>query len=135
MKQQIIDWSRPQRQSPAALLVLLFKALMNVMRYAWPLLFFIIIRKKSESTGSNNYEIVALAVSLLSLFISVVEYYNFRFSIRNNELVVNQGIFIKKTIHLPFEKIQAIHTDQGWLHGFLNVSRISFDTAGAEKWK
>jgi putative membrane protein len=133
MNPPVIDWSRPQRQSPAALVVLLFKALLNVLRYTWPLLFFIIIRKKSESTDSNNYETIALVVSLLSLLISVVEYYNFRFSIRNNELVVNQGIFIKKTIHLPFEKIQAIHTEQGWLHSFLNVSRISFDTAGSEK--
>lgn len=133
MNQPEIDWSRPQRQSPKALLVLLFKALMNVLRFAWPILILIILRKKPEAASSNNYEIIALVVSLLSLFISLIEYYNFRFSITNNELVINQGLFIKKTIHLPFEKIQAVHTEQGWLHSLLNVSRISFDTAGSER--
>lgn len=133
MNQPVIDWSIPRRQSPAALLILLLKALMNILRYAWPLLFFLVIRKKPGSGGSNNYETLALVLSLLTLLISLVEYYNFRFCITNNELVINQGLFVKKTIHIPFEKIQAIHTEQGWLHNLLNVSRISFDTAGSEK--
>ncbi|MBC7873474.1 MAG: PH domain-containing protein, partial [Ferruginibacter sp.] len=47
--------------------------------------------------------------------------------------VIKKGFFTKRTITLPLEKIQAVHADQTWLHSLLNVSRLSFDSAGSEK--
>lgn len=81
----------------------------------------------------DTYEIIALVGSIFSLAYSAFEFYNFRFSVIANELVIKKGFLTKKTITLPLEKIQAIHAEQTWLHGLLNVSSLSFDTAGSEK--
>ncbi|MBC7872483.1 MAG: PH domain-containing protein, partial [Ferruginibacter sp.] len=133
MSKAVFDWTKSQRQSPAALLLLVYKALLSLLKFLWPLLLLMIIRKKSGGNNTDNYEIVALVVSVLSLARSAFEYFNFRFSVVSNELVIKKGFFTKRTITLPLEKIQAVHADQTWLHSLLNVSRLSFDSAGSEK--
>ena len=133
MNKMAVDWTRPQRQSPAALLILLYKAMISLLKFLWPLLLVLIIRKKSSENKMDNYEILALVVSILSLARSGLEYFNFRFSVVANELIIKKGFFTKRTITLPLEKIQAVHAEQSWLHSILNVSSLSFDTAGSEK--
>ncbi len=127
------DWSKYQRQSPAALLLLLYKALISLLKFLWPLLLLMIIRKRSPGSRMDNYEVIALVVSGLSLARSAFEYFNFRFSVISNELVIKKGFLTKRTITLPLEKIQAVHAEQTWLHSLLNVTRLSFDSAGSEK--
>ena len=124
-------WSKPQRQSPSALVILLFKAVVSLLKVLWPLLLVFILNKKSNS--SDKYEYIILGVSILSVLRSVIEYYNFRFSISNNNLIITSGLFTKKTVTLPLDKIQAVHAEQTWLHSLFKVSRLSFDSAGSEK--
>ena len=131
MKYQEIDWTKPQRQSPAALLILVYKVLISLLKFLWPLLILIIIRNKSNTI--DRYEIIGLAISVLSVVVPIIEYYYFRFSVINGELIIKKGLFIKKVITLPLSKIQAIHSEQSWLHNLLNVSQLSFDSAGSEK--
>jgi|CXWL01.1.fsa_nt_gi putative membrane protein len=133
MNKMAVDWTKSQRQSPAALLILLYKALISLLKFLWPLLLVIIIRKKSSENKMDSYEILALVVSILSLARSGLEYFNFRFSVVANELIIKKGFFTKQTITLPLEKIQVVHAEQSWLHSLLNVSSLSFDTAGSEK--
>lgn len=131
MSNQVTDWSKPQRQSASALIILLFKAFFSLLKVLWPLLIVLILNKKGNS--ANGYEYFALGISVLSLLRSAIEYYNFRFSITGNNLVIKSGLFTKKTIVLPLDKIQAVHAEQTWLHSLFNVSRLSFDSAGSEK--
>ncbi len=131
MSNLAFDWTKPQRQSPSALIILLYKALMDVVKFVWPLLLLILFRGKRH--GVDATEIIALVVSILSLSRSALEYFNFRFSLVNDELIIKKGFFTKKNITLPLEKIQAVHIEQTWLHNLFNVSRLSFDSAGSEK--
>jgi putative membrane protein len=126
-----IDWSKPQRQSRAALLILLYKAILDVIKLLWPIFLLMLFRKRSGEI--NTYEIIALVISTLSVSRSAFEYYNFRFSLVEGELIIRKGFLVKKNITLPLEKIQAVHIEQTWLHKLLNVSRLSFDSAGSEK--
>lgn len=131
MSRKEIDWSIPQRQSPAALIILLLKVMLDVLKLFWPLLLVLVLKKKGGSMDIYGY--AALAISFLSIVISGLDYYYFRFFIVMNELVIKKGFFIKKTIKLPLDKIQAVHMEQTWLHNLLHVSRISIDSAGSEK--
>ena len=133
MSKPSFDWTVPQRQSPAALLILLYKGLISLLKFLWPVLLLMLFRKKSQENKMDTYEIIALVGSVFSLARSALEYYNFRFSVIANELVIKKGFLTKKTITLPLEKIQAVHAEQSWLHSLLNVSSLSFDTAGSEK--
>lgn len=131
MSSHEIDWAKPQRQSASALVILVYKALLSLVKFLWPLLLLMILRKRTE--GINTYEVIALVISILSLTRSAFEYFNFRFYIANGELVLKKGFFTKRTITLPLEKIQAVHVEQSWLHNLFKVSSLSFDSAGSEK--
>lgn len=88
------DWSKPQRQPPSALVILLFKAVVGLLKVLWPLLLVFILNKKSNS--SDSYEYIILGLSILSVLRSAIEYYNFRFSISHDNLLITSGLFTKK---------------------------------------
>lgn len=131
MKGREIDWSLPQRQSAAAVFVVMAKAIIDVMKFLWPVLIVFLLRSRKD--GVNSWEIVVLIVPVISVIAALMELYFFRFFIRNGELVVRKGIFERKTIVLPVEKIQAVHIDRTWLHNLFSAAQITFDSAGSEK--
>lgn len=131
MKESTIDWSVPQRQSPAAVFIVLFKALLSILKFAWPLLLVYIFHFPSKRT--DTWELVVLAVSGLTVISALLGLLFFWFSIVNNELVIKKGIFVRNTIVLPLRKIQAVHIDRTWLHKLFNTAQVSFDSAGSEK--
>lgn len=131
MKEQTIDWSVPRRQSPSAVFIVIAKALIDVMKFLWPLLILYILRSSGKS--ADTWEIMLLAVPAISILNALVELYFFRFSIKDQELIIKKGFLIRKTIVLPLDKIQAVHIDRTWLHNLFSSAQISFDSAGSEK--
>jgi putative membrane protein len=131
MKGQPIDWSVPQRQSPAAVFIVITKVLLDVLKFAWPLVLLYIFR--SSPKKENNWELILLGLSGITIIGALIELLFFRFSIVNNELVIKKGLFIRKVIVLPLEKIQAVHIDRTWIHNLFKTARVSFDSAGSEK--
>lgn len=130
MKAQQVDWSQPQRQSWAALFILLYKMLLRILRIFWPLLLLYLFRNKQNQF--DTFEVLILVISVFSLLGSVVEFLYFRFYIQGNDLIIKKGFITKNIILLPLDKIQAVHIEQTWLHSMLNAARLSFDSAGSE---
>jgi len=126
-----IDWAKPQRQAPAAIVMILVKVLTGILKIIWPL--FVIQFFKSKDGGLDKSAILALIVTIISFVGSLFEYFYFRFFIVNRELVIKKGIFVRKIIKLPLEKIQAVHVQRGWLHKILAVSGMVFDSSGSEE--
>jgi len=131
MKDQEIDWSIPQRQSPAAVFIVIAKALIDVLKFLWPLLIVILLRSSGDESGS--WQIMVLIVPAISIMVALIELYFFRYSISNNDLIIRKGFIVRNTLVLPLEKIQAVHIDRTWLHNLFSVAQISFDSAGSEK--
>lgn len=127
---QAIDWSFPQRQSPAALFIILLKVLRSMIRVFWPLFLLYFIRGRKGNPES--WELVFAFLPVLLLGRAILEFLYYRFFIVNNELVIKKGIFRKQTISVPLEKIQAVHIEQTFLHHLLGTAKISFDSAGTE---
>lgn len=131
MNSQQVDWSIPHRQSVAALLILLYKIILRVIKLFFPLLLLYIFRNKRNQFDS--FELIIIGLSVFSLLGAIVQFLYFRFYIQQNDLIIKSGFFTKNTITLPLDKIQAVHIEQTWLHNLLNVVRLSFDSAGSEK--
>lgn len=131
MNSRQIDWSVPQRQSWAALFIILFKVIWRLLKIFWPFLLYYFFKNKSGSFDS--FELMVVGLSSLSLVGSVLEFIYFRFYIQENDLIIKSGFISKKTVTIPLNKIQAVHIDQPLLHNLLNAARLSFDTAGSEK--
>lgn len=124
------DWSVFRRQPGSAVLVVLHKVLVQLIRTLWPLLLVMIFNTRKDDSWRT--ETIALVFSLLVFLYSLLEYWFFRFSIPAGELVVKKGVFVKRTIVLPLNRIQAVHIDQNWLHRLLNLSQVSFDSPGSK---
>jgi putative membrane protein len=131
MKEQEVDWSLPQRQSPAAIFIAMVKVLLNILKVAWPVILLYFLRTSSKK--GDNWEIYLALIGGITIIGALIQYFFFRFSIINNELIIKEGLFFKKTTVLPLNKIQAVHIDRTWLHNLFKCGRVSFDSAGSEK--
>lgn len=131
MNKQAIDWSVPQRQDGSALLILMLKSVIETIKSYWPLMIAILFTGKGNR--QNRLVIFGLAFLIFALVRSLLEFFFFRFQIVNNELVIRKGIFTKKIIVLPLERIIAVHIEQTWLHRIIDAAQVSFDSAGTEK--
>jgi putative membrane protein len=125
-----IDWSVPQRQSLAALFIILYKIVLRILKNFWWVIVIYFFRNRRNEFDS--FEMAIIGLSILSLLGSVIEFIYFKFYIQNDDLIIKQGFFTKKTITLPLNKIQAVHIEQTLLHSMLNAARLSFDSAGSE---
>lgn len=126
-----IDWSVPQRQSWAALFIILYKIAWRILKtFWWVLVIYLFKNKRNEF---DSFEMAIIGLSVFSLIGSIIEFIYFRFYIQENDLIIKSGFFTKKTITLPLNKIQAVHIEQTLLHSLLNSARLSFDSAGSEK--
>ncbi|MGB8194881.1 MAG: PH domain-containing protein [Chitinophagaceae bacterium] len=125
------DWSLPQRQSWAALFIILYKIIIRLLKIFWPIMLFYLFRNRANQFDS--FEMMIIGISSLSLLGSIVEFIYFRFYIQQDDLIIKSGFITKKTISLPLDKIQAVHIEQTWLHSIFNAARLSFDSAGSEK--
>ena len=73
-----------------------------------------------------------MLVLLLSLSFGsdILSYFYFRYSILDDQIVIRKGIFVKKTIHIPFSRIQSIQHSQLFLLKPFNIESIKIETAG-----
>jgi putative membrane protein len=126
-----IDWSQPQRQSWAAVFIILYKIIIRLLKIFWPVLIYYLFKNKQNQFDS--FEMMIVGLSVFSLFGSIVEFIFFRFYIQDENLIIRSGFITKKMVSLPLNKIQAVHIEQTWLHSILNAARLSFDSAGSEK--
>jgi putative membrane protein len=126
-----IDWSKPQRQSWAAVFIILYKIVIRLLKIFWPVLIYYLFKNKQNQFDS--FEMMIVGLSAFSLLGSIVEFIFFRFYIEDENLVIRSGFITKKMVSIPLNKIQAVHIEQTWLHSILNAARLSFDSAGSEK--
>ena len=121
----------PQRQSPLALLMMFFKIFRTVIGAIWPLLIGLLFGGKKENVGLK-WLIAGGAVLLFVLIRTILDYLYFRFSIKDEQLIVRKGFFYKTAITVPLERIQAVHMEQSFLHALTRTHKLIIDTAGNE---
>ena len=128
------DWSVPQRQPAAALLIVLLKTVWGIIKSAWPIVLVFLFRS-GAGAGSrfDQYELIAIGISALALVLAFVRWWTFRFHVEAGKLVVQKGWLQKETVVVPFEKIQSLNAEAGPLHQVLGVTKLTVDTAGDTK--
>lgn len=132
-KQNLTDWSVPQRQPVSALFILVIQTFWEVVRRVWPFLLIPIVRGMSNSSGRtvSRLEYFALAILVITLIGGLLKYLFFRFYLLNGELIVKRGWIKKQTIVIPLDKIQSVNLEQPLLHQALNLVKVTIDTAGS----
>ena len=67
---------------------------------------------------------------LISFFSTLFTYGNFKLEVKEKEIVVSRGIFEKKRITVPYNRIQAIHVSEGLIRQPLGYASIHLESAG-----
>jgi putative membrane protein len=125
------NWNRPQRQAAAGVLVIIYKALVTVVKVIWPLLLVFVFRENNKTF--DTFEMLLIGIPAFILIRSLIEFYFFRFYIVNDDLIIKRGFLSKRVITIPLNKIQSVHIEQNLVHQVLDVAKLAIDTAGSEK--
>jgi putative membrane protein len=67
---------------------------------------------------------------LLSFFSTLFSYGNFTLYVKEKELIITRGIFEKKRVTVPFNRIQAVHVAQGMIRQPLGYASVHIESAG-----
>lgn len=129
--QNKIDWSRPQRQPLAGMLVVIIQTFWEAIKRLWPILLLSLFR--GESGKFDKYEIIGVGIMVLVLIAGAVRFFYFRFYIVENELVIKKGWLKKETLVIPLNRVQSVRIEQPYLHQLLGIVKMSLDTAGSSK--
>ncbi len=121
--------SIPERQSPIAIVLILFRFVRLVVRQLLP---FLIILFINPSAGSDSWWTIGLSILLgTTTLLSIISYFKFYYYIKDEELIIERGLFQKKKLNVPFDRIQTINFNQNIVHRFFNVVELEIDTAGS----
>jgi putative membrane protein len=123
------DWQQPQRQSAVGIFLFAAKAFREFIALS-------IIMIGSLSRKHKPVYVWLITFSSIAVLVfgrAFLEYFFFRFHISENQLIVKKGIFAKKTIIIPFDRIQSVQMEQNLFHRIIHHFRLSIDTAGTEK--
>lgn len=126
------NWNQSQRQPVKALIYVFYKTLITVIKIFSPFLLTILF-KDSKKQG-DIWEYTAMVMAFLALVMTVINYRFLTFYINDlKQLLVRKGIFTKKQIVLPIEKVQAVNVQQQWLHRLTNLAEVTFDSPGTNE--
>jgi putative membrane protein len=125
-------FAEPTKQSPVAIILLIYKYFINIIRQFWPAIIAVFIGRRSDNV-SNILLISVIVIAVAALFFAIASYLRFSFKVLGNELLIEKGVFKKSKLNIPFERIQTLNFEQGVIHQIFNVVRVEVDTAGSAK--
>ena len=122
------DLSQPQRQAILGVAVLYVKNLRTGFNFFLALFFPVI----AGWDAGKNYVYVALGLALIGVgVLAWYQYRNFFFKVVGDKFIINQGVFKKEEMSVPFGRIQSVHLKQNLIQQILNVVGLEIETAGS----
>jgi putative membrane protein len=122
--------SEPQRQSSVAIFLILLKSFRVILGQAW-FIFIPLIFNPTKSKDSY-FALAIIGITAASAIRSIVSYFKFYYYVKDDELIIEKGIFQKTKLNVPFDRIQTINFKENILHQFFNVVSLEIDTAGSK---
>ncbi|MCE2790749.1 MAG: PH domain-containing protein, partial [Saprospiraceae bacterium] len=125
--------SSPNRQSYVAVLLILGRTFIAVFRQAMPIFLVLLFRQNPEEDQPPVFLYAGLALVVLVMLWSMLQFIMTRFYVQYDELIVHSGVLQKKKTSIPLERIQTVHLEQSFVHQIFDVFRIQIETAGSDK--
>ncbi|MFK7772395.1 MAG: PH domain-containing protein [Saprospiraceae bacterium] len=122
--------SEPRRQSSVAIFLILLKSFRVILGQAWPI--FIALIFNPTKSKDTYFALAIIGITAASAIRSIILYFKFYYYVKNDELIIEKGIFQKTKLNVPFDRIQTINFKENILHQFFNVVSLEIDTAGSK---
>ncbi|TWI58931.1 PH domain-containing protein [Halalkalibacter nanhaiisediminis] len=119
--------SNLKRLHVAAIFVSFFKALKD---FLIPLIISLFIGGTREAGGFIRFEFIWIGIIILIFITGILHWFSFRYRIENEELYVQQGIFIKKKRYIQQKRVQSIDISAGLFQRLFGLVKVKIETAG-----
>ena len=120
----------PHRLHPAAILVFIGRNLRQMWQVLLPW-FAIIVSKWSSFKGWGTF-LLALTIVIYILY-TTLYWMRYHYSIQGQELLLESGLFIRKKISIPLERIHGVQISQGLVQRLFGLVKLEVETAGGGK--
>jgi putative membrane protein len=85
-------------------------------------------------SGSETFwAIVGLVMGVPAIGLAIVRHLTLRWSLRPEELFVEEGLWFRSERHVPYARIQDVDLVQGPVHRLLGVAEVRVQTAGGSE--
>lgn len=79
--------------------------------------------------AGNKEEAWYMLAFLPAVMLSLVRYFTLRYRLMADHMLVREGLFFRRSRHIPYARIQNIDTTQNPLHQLLGVAEVRLETA------
>jgi len=124
----------PQRQSVIGILLIFLTKIFNLFKGFWAIIVYFLF------TGSGVANLIYIVMGLIVVFVLVLIYsylyfrkFLFHVDYKNQEFVLEEGVFNSENIAIPFDKIQQVYIKRNILQRLLNVNSFVVETAGSKQ--
>ncbi len=118
------------RQSVWALLFIGVLLLRRIVSKWWPMLLFFL--RPNESGSFYKLYLLMGLFGVVSIVSALIKFLRFHYWLDDENIYLEQGVFRKTTVIVPFNRIQSVHTEQSVVYRFLGLVKIELDTAGSK---
>lgn len=122
----------PKRLHP---ITVLYDFVRSLKELIIPFIFLFIFGKKEFDFGESIFNILPQLIFLLfvlALIASmIVKWLRFTYRVEENELRIEQGLFVKKKRYIPFDRIQSFDLSESIIHRPLGLVKVKVETAGS----
>jgi len=127
------DFSNPSRQSYVAILIIIFKTVRIIFSRIWPIIIVVFLGKSDPEDEESYFLAGMIVLAILVMIISLINYFYTYFFVQDGALQLRKGVFSRKSINIPFERIQTINFEQNLIHSMFDVVSLKMDTAGSDQ--
>ncbi len=128
-----IDFSIPSRQSYVAVLIIIFKTVRIIFSRIWPVIIVLFLGKSDPEDEESYFLVGMIVLAIVVMIISLINYFYTYFFVQEDALQLRKGVFSRKSINIPFERIQTINFEQNLIHSMFDVVSLKIDTAGSDQ--
>ena len=127
------QFNSPQKQSSIGVVVMFFDTIRHFIKALWPII--VVWLLKFDEINKLYLILGTLLTIVVFVVVSYLKYINFTFYIddKNNEFIVNEGIFSKTKTTIQLNKIQQVNINQSFIQKIIGVFSVDVDTAGSQK--
>lgn len=117
----------PRRLHPLAAIFNVLKILKEIIV---PFILFILLGRTGDDFDFSSY-IISIVILLFVTVSGILSWLRFTYYVKDGELRIEYGIFVRKKRYIPFERIQSLDFSESPLHRLFHLVRVNVETAGS----
>src|SRR5690625_198609 len=120
--------SKPKRLHPTAMIFKMLEMIKDSILGLLPLAVLIF------RDGFFSYIfLILIGIAVIMIISSVVYWLRFTYEVKDDEIRIEQGLFVRKKRYISKNRIQSIDLTQSVIHRIFGLTKVQIETAGSDR--